>query len=429
MSGLRSNASFVRLFSGRIVSNAGDSMYFVAAMWLVWELTHSPLYTGVAGFLVRGLGSFNFLVGPLIDRWSLRRLLVVTQFVQAFAVMAVPVVAMTDQLSVWVVLLIMPVLTLLNESLYTAQNAALPRIVTDENLVRANSMFSFATRGVDMTFNAASGVLVAVIGAVSLYAVDAVTFVVAGLLFVGISIPDAADLDPNEDANGDADAEDEGYLAELREGIGYVRGSVFPALLLGGIVVNFAYGVTLAILPAFAETLGGSEAFGLLMGAEAGGILLGSLLASFVEEFSYGRLTIVGYAISAVCWFAAIAASSFALTVGLFFAAFVPIGTSNVVLNSMIQSAVDESLLARVTSLFFSVSSGMMPVGMLLGGAAGGVVGSRTVMYTMAVALGVFSLYYLAHPQLRSLPSVVEADDSTLGLGTAVDPADAVGGD
>ena len=65
---LLKNSHFTKLFLGRIVSNIGDSMYAIAAMWLVYELSNSAFYTGLAGFLTRIPNVFQFLAGPLIDR-------------------------------------------------------------------------------------------------------------------------------------------------------------------------------------------------------------------------------------------------------------------------------------------------------------------------------------------------------------------------
>jgi hypothetical protein len=43
------NRNFARLFADRLVTNIGDSVYFVAAMWLVWEPTGNEFCTGLAG--------------------------------------------------------------------------------------------------------------------------------------------------------------------------------------------------------------------------------------------------------------------------------------------------------------------------------------------------------------------------------------------
>lgn len=64
---LLGNPGFRRLYAGRMVSRIGDKPYFVAAMWLVFELTGSTFFTGLAGFLARLPQATGFLFGPLVD--------------------------------------------------------------------------------------------------------------------------------------------------------------------------------------------------------------------------------------------------------------------------------------------------------------------------------------------------------------------------
>lgn len=420
MTGLRSNRTFVRLFLGRIVTNAGDSMYIIAATWLVWDLTGSSFYTGIAGFLVFGVQPLQFLVGPLVDRWPLKRILVGTQLVQGVGVLIVPLAAATGYLSVWLVLLLLPALEFLSRFVYPAQNAALPRIVDDDQLVRANSLFSLAYQGVDLTFNAITGVLIAAIGAVTIYVVNGVTFAIALVLFLGVTVPRERDAS-NEGTDGDEDSTDGGYLSELREGLRYVRNSVIFDIILGAVVVNFAFGMMTAVLPAFADALGGSQAYGFLMAAMAGGTLVGAASASFFETYSLGRVQIAGFSLTAVFWAAALAVPGLWPTVLLFFVAFAPSGAANVMSASMIQSAVDDTFLGRVTSVRTSFSTLMMPVGSLLGGTAAGTLGSTTVLSGMVYASAFLALYYFVRPRLRTLPPVAEADEGSLGLKTNID--------
>jgi MFS family permease len=420
MGTLRSNTSFVRLFSGRVVTNAGDSLYAIAAMWLVFDLTGSPFYTGLASFLTFGPQALQFLAGPLVDRWSLRRVLVWTQVLQAVGVLAVPLAAATGHLSVWLVLAVMPVLSLVSQFDNPAMAATLPRIVEDEQLVRANSLFSAAGQSLDMVFNAASGALIAVVGAVAIYLVDAVTFVVALGLFLGLAIDskeDAAGEEARADG-GEPDADPVGdYLEQLREGFDYLRGSAIASIVVGAVVVNFTFGVTMAVLPAFAESLGGPETYGLVMAAVAGGNLVGSMASSLVEELPFGRLAVGCFVVSALCLSAAVAVPGVSATVALFFAAFVPSGAFNVVFFAMLQSAVDDDMLARVTSVTSSGATAMMPVGSLVGGTAASAVGVTTALYGTGAAFGFIAVYFLARPRLRLLPPVAETDEGVLGLG------------
>lgn len=87
------NANFRRLILGRLVTNAGDSLSLIATMWLVFDLSGSTATTGVAGFLVRVPETLQFLFGPLVDRYSIRILLIGSQAVQGIVVLTLPVVA------------------------------------------------------------------------------------------------------------------------------------------------------------------------------------------------------------------------------------------------------------------------------------------------------------------------------------------------
>jgi MFS family permease len=419
------NGSFLRLFLGRIITNAGDSLYAVAAIWLIYELTGSSIYTGLAGALVFSTQSLQVFLGPLVDRWSLRQVLVGTQSIQLVGVLVVPIAAATGHLSVWLILALIPLLELLNQFVYPAQHAALPRIVEKNQLVRANSLFSFAYQGVDMVFNTVAGVLIALVGAVSLYVLDAVTFAFALFLFAGLSVPSAAEGDELDEGdietdNGIAKSTDDdgamGYVEELTEGYSYIRGSLVLWILLGAIVANFAYGMTMAVLPAFADTFGGPVVYGFLGAAMGAGSLVGAASASLIDEYPLGHITIIGDLLSAVCLFAALAVPGLWPTLVLFFVSFVPGGATGVMNSSLFQSAVDDDLLGRVMSVRNSTSTVLMPVGSLLGGVVAAELGSTMIVASLGIAWLFSAGYYLVLPSLRSLPPVPTADAATLGL-------------
>lgn len=409
MDKLRTNMSFVRLFLGRVITNAGDSLYFIGTMWLIYELTGSSFYTGIAGAIVQLSSSLQFVYGPLVDRWNVRRILIVTQVVQAVAVLAIPIAAAMGRLSVWIVLVVVPVLSFVNEIVYPAQTSVLPRIVDDAQLVRANSLFSTAYRGTEIVFNAAAGLLIAVIGTMSLFVVDAVTFAVAAVLFFGITIPPVADTDADDGPND--------YLTDLREGIGYLRGSMMLSMMAGAMVVNVGSGALLAVLPAFADAIGGASTYGFLMAAIAAGPLVGAVTSSLVEDRPYGLVSVVGFVASGLFLFLGLVLQGTVLTALLFFAAFVPVGTFNVIFSSIIQSSVDEAFLGRVSSVLSSVSMTMIPVGTLSAGILAERFSPTTVLYGTATLLLLFGIYFLVHPRLRTLPSVNKTDEGTLGLG------------
>lgn len=442
MQGPFRNGAFRRLFAGRLVTNLGDSFYFVAAMWMVYELTGNPVFSGVAGFLTLAPSALQFLAGPLVDRWTIRKTLTGTQLVQAVVVSLVPVAAYFDLLSVWVILLVMPLLATLNQLVYPAQSAALPRLLDDEDLVAANSAFSMAYQGVDMVANAVGGLIIGVVGGVALFALDAVTFTVAALLFVTVSVPPAARSsaasstavaqggDPEAVADGGQDATPSAesaasrspvtaYLDQLREGAGVIRGSFLVWLIAGAAVVNLAMGMALAAMPAYATALGGAAlpdllagagAYGVLMAAFAGGNLLGALGANVVDDRPLGWLMIAGFTWGGVVWTAAITVEWLPATAVLLTLAFVPTGAVNVQLAAAVQSAVPDQLVGRVSSLLGSATAAAVPIGSLAGGIVAGTAGPTGAMLVTGVAFVALAVYTLVLSSLRSLPPVANIE-------------------
>jgi MFS family permease len=408
---LRSDVDFLRLLFGRFVTNAGDSLYTIAGTWLVYDLTGSSFYTGLASALLLLPPALQFVSGPLVDRWPLVRTLVWTQLVQAGLILSIPLAAYFDRLSVGLVLLVIPALSLLNQFVYPAQNAALPRIVAESQLTRANSAFSFANQGTNMVFDALGGVLIAAVGAVSLFVLDSVTFVVATLSFVGVRVPERAETSDHE---GEIDVF--GYLSDLRDGVRWLRGTVFAEMMLTTAVTNFGTGVMLAVLPGFAAVRGGSILYGALLGAIGAGGLVGALVASRLTHIGYGVLRIVGLGVGFVLWVAAVYSPWPALSVVLFAITGVPIGVTNVMGQTLIQTVAPEDLLGRVTSVDASVSTLTVPVGSFLGGIVGSRVGVVTTMAVAAFGFAFVSLYFAIRPRLRSLPAMDDIDRGELGI-------------
>jgi MFS family permease len=425
---LAQNRKFVRLFLGRLTTNAGDSLYYVATTWLVYEMTGSSLYTGLTSALLFLPSAVQFLFGPLVDRWSLRSILVRTQLAQAALLLVILAAAAVGSLTTWLLVGVVVVAGFLNQFVYPAEGSALPQIVDDKELADANVLFAFAYQGVDAAFSAIGGVLVALIGAIALYAVDSVTFLAAAALYAGVRVPqgdnaDAVDGEDEEEDAADAEADDESiesavrqYVTELRNGIEYTWGTVLVEFLGVAVLANLANGATLAVLPAFASQFGGADLYGLLSGALSAGLLVGSLSTSFVKRYPLGRLSFVGLAVSAVTWFGAVMLSDPIATPALFVLAWVPIGAYNVLLWTVIQGMTEEKFLGRINSLASTVSYATLPVGSLLGGILTEWMSPSDVLLLVTAGLLLASILWVVHPKLRAFPAVDEADPARYGF-------------
>lgn len=400
-----SNRDFRRLLAGRVTSVVGDNLYAIAAMWLVYSLTGSTAFTGLAGFLTRAPGVLEFLAGPVVDRSRLDRTLAYAELVQVPVVLLVPVAAATGHLNVWVVLAAMPLLGLVDLFSMPAQNAAIPRIVERDRLVRANSLGAATKQVAIAGARALGGGLVAVVGPVLVYALDAATFLVGGALFWSLEIPrgdeggaDGAGLEDDDSPGLDLET----YWAELRAGAGVLGGSVVGWMLVASLFGNLLTGVALAVLPAFADGIGGAATYGFLLAGMMAGRVVGSLTASVVDEYPLGRTTVVGFSASGLCWVGAVLAYDPVATVVLFGAARVPAAVYSISVLATLQSGVPDGMLGRVSSLVTSATAVVVPVGMLVGGLLGSPMGAATVVLAGGLGSLALAVVWIVVPDLRT---------------------------
>ncbi|ELZ30234.1 macrolide-efflux protein / Permease [Halosimplex carlsbadense 2-9-1] len=415
------NRDFRRFFAGQFVTNAGDSLYTVAVLWLVFELSGSTVLTGIANAVLLLPWLLQILAGPVVDRLPLRPVLVGSQLLQGVVVLALPLAAVTGTLSVGVIFAVVPLLTLATLLMAPMQATIVPRIVPDERLSQANSALATVTLGLDMIFDALGGAFIAVFGATALFLFDAGTFALAALLFAGVAVARSADVEEpdGEDAGSAEESILGSYVADLRDGIDVLRGTVFVELVLTTAVANLATGVTLAVLPAYGDALGGPAVYGALLGALGVGRLVGSVVAPYLEGVSYGRLLFVGNAAGAACWLGAVVAPSPALTVVLFGLAWVPAGASGVLSSTLNQTVFPTDLLGRVSTIKGTASGATLPLGSLVGGVVAELLGTATTVGLAAFGFGFTALYLLARPPLRRLPPVADADPAAFGVTVA----------
>ena len=418
------NVDFRRFISGQFVTNAGDSLYTVAMLWLAYQLTGSTVVTGTLNAILLLPWLLQVFAGPLVDRLPLKPVLVGSQIIQGTVVLILPLTAITGHLNVGILFAVAPVLMIASLLMAPMETALLPRIVDDERLSGANSALSTVTLGLDMVFDALGGTFIAVLGATALFLVDSVTFAAAALLFAGVRLGTASRTETQIQSDSKTSSSTvrsvlRAYVADLRDGIAVLRGTVFVELILMTAVANFTTGVALAILPAFGDALGGPAIYGLLLGALGIGRLVGSLIGPRVETVPYGRLLLV-HGVGACCWLVAVLVSSPLPAVLLFGLAWIPAGISGVLTSTLNQRIFPAGLLGRIAATKGTASGATLPLGSLIGGAIAEVLGTKTTMALTASGFAFTAIYVLLRPRLRQLPSVRAAkpNDFDVEVGT-----------
>ncbi|MDZ7746953.1 MAG: MFS transporter [Halobacteriales archaeon] len=434
------NRGFVAFLAGQFATNAGDSLYTVALLWLTLQLTGSSAVVGAVNAILLLPWLLQALAGPFVDRLPLRPLLVGSQLTQGAVVLVLPLAHGTGQLTVGVIIAVATVLMLASLVMAPMDSALLPRLVADSQLSRANSALATVTLGLDMVFDAVGGAFIAIFGATTLFLVDAGTFAVAAVLFATVTVaPLPAESTDTDETNGfetdDADIDESSeiestglreYLADLRVGVDALRGTVFVELTALTALANFATGVTLAILPAFGAgldgatlyriSLDGAVIYGAMLGALGIGRLVGSVLGPRFETVPYGRFCIARGMLSGLAWVASVFAPGPALTIVLFGLAWVPVGISGVLSSTLRQRLFPTDKLGRVSAVKGTASGATLPIGSLIGGVVGSTLGIRPTLALAALGFGLAAPYVALRGPLRQLPSVSTAEPSDFGL-------------
>lgn len=414
------NRNFLLMFLGRIFTNIGDSLYYVAAMWLVYKLSGNPFYSGLAGFLTLLPSTLQFLTGPFVDRWSIKNTLVITQILQCILILIIPITHYFDLLTVQLLLIIMPIVAFIEQFAYPAQSKALPLLLHKTQLLKGNSLFSFAYQGIDLICTTLSGILVALLGAITLYVIDSFTFAITALLFFSLKMPQQAETNTSLSTKQ--------YFSDLKEGFPIVFRSLMGVFLIGSVVANFSIGMTMAILPSFADSLGGVKSYGFFLAAISAGSLIGALFSSWVGKRNVGRVSIIGFATGAIFWFLSTIVPFQWLSIILFGLAWIPIGATNILFATISQIVIPNQYIGRINTVIGSMGKIAMPFGSLIGGYTANVFSSQLIFALASIGILFISLVWLLHPKLRALPKADEITADTFevrfkverGKGTAL---------
>ncbi|MBF7155885.1 MFS transporter [Bacillus albus] len=399
------NRNFLLLFLGRIFTNIGDSLYYVAAMWLVYKLSGNPFYSGLAGFLTLLPSALQFLTGPFVDRWSIKNTLVITQVLQCILILIIPITHYFELLTVQLLLIIMPIVAFIEQFAYPAQSKALPLLLHKTQLLKGNSLFSFAYQGIDLICTTLSGILVALLGAITLYVIDSFTFAITALLFFSLKMPKQAETNTSFSTKQ--------YFTDLKEGFSIVFRSLMGVFLIGTVVANFSIGMTMAILPSFADSLGGVKSYGFFLAAISAGSLIGALFSSWVGKRNVGRVSIIGFATGAILWFLSTIVPFQWLSMFLFGLAWIPIGATNILFATISQIVIPNQYIGRINSVMRSMGTIAMPFGSLIGGYTANVFSSQLIFALASIGILFISLVWLLHPKLRALPKADEISADT----------------
>ncbi len=174
--------NFLLLWIGQSVSGFGDALLAVGLLWLVLEMTGSPIKTAATAFFeFLPYPTIGLIAGALVDRWDRRLTMLCADTARAILVLAVPILAAAGALRVWELYAIAFLLPALGRLFAPAKQAFIPDLVGDEDLSRANGISEGTAYAAWIAGPALGGLMVAAWGTRPLFAIDAATFFLSAL--------------------------------------------------------------------------------------------------------------------------------------------------------------------------------------------------------------------------------------------------------
>lgn len=277
-----------RLALGRLISLMGGSAAYIALIAGLYERTGSAawvsaaLFAGVVGSVIGAPAA-----GYLGDRFDRQRVMIATDL--ASAAVAGTMAILIDEPTALV--LLFGLLAVATSPFAPASAAAMPNLVGEDQVARANALVAATTSAGYLLGPLAGGLLLgAGVSAPALFAVDAATFVVSAVFVASIRQPFG---------RGRGTESHPGVLAGVRL---IRRDPVLRLLIAASMTSLLGIGiVNVAAYPLSIRLDGGTEGYGAMEALLGGGGLLGAALAGrLLTPARAPQVIAISYAVSGI---------------------------------------------------------------------------------------------------------------------------------
>jgi MFS transporter, DHA3 family, macrolide efflux protein len=230
---LNKNKEFRKLFWARVLSLIGTQMHRFGLPYLVYSLSGSAALMAInfTLSLIPGL-IFGFMGGVLADRFNRRVILIIGDLLAGLVTLSYCILVFFDiPVSTWYLFALTFILSSLTSIYNPTFDASLPKVISKDNIVVANSLFSVSNSFISLGGPVFAGVLIGFIGPWMNIFINSLSFIASAFLIYYIK----------SNLNSEKRSGKNSILTDIKEGINYIQGQVW---FLYGLFITF--GVFLA---------------------------------------------------------------------------------------------------------------------------------------------------------------------------------------
>ncbi len=364
---------FRNLWAGSTISLLGDQFYLVAMPWLVLQITSSSLALG--GVLMTTAiprAALMLVGGAMTDRFSARRVLMVTAAVRAVLVGIVAGLIALKVVALWHVYLLTFAFGVADAFSLPSGSALIPTLVEPEQLRPANAFMQGSAVMTQMVGPAPAGLLVKLSGIAGAFFFDALSFLAVIAALLRIPDPPRAGTGAAADGTPAPAPARPGMLRSIGDGLRAVRQDP-PLLSLMAVIatINICVAGPIVIgLAAMAKfRFGSAAAFGTLLSCFSAGTLVGLIAGGTIKRPRRRGLQFIVMSGLAGLELISIGLVQRLVPIGILLAVMgLGVGFVNVQFSAWLQLRVDRAILGRVMSVLMFAAVGLVPLSYAVAG-------------------------------------------------------------
>ncbi len=290
--------------SAGLVSMTGDWLLHIGLAFLVYDMTGSTLASG-ATLIAAVVPSIllGSVAGVLVDRWDRRRTMIGCDVLQ---IACLAPLLLVDAQHVWIIYLVALAQGCVEPFFEPAEQALIPSLVPESRLLSANALNGQNRNIARLVGSCAGGAVAARGGLTALAVIDAATFAASAALVLRVRAttpqteggPTTRSTEPRDpqlafSAAASARRTARALAVEWSEGLSAIRGRAgLRTVLVFTLITAVGEGIMGTLMAPWVRDVvhGGGQAYGVILGVQAVGGVVGGAVATSVGDRANPRL-------------------------------------------------------------------------------------------------------------------------------------------
>ena len=390
-----------RFWTTLFLSMNGTWVRSTALGYLAYDLTDSEFSLGLISVAAAAPVIISSpIAGLLLDRLDRARVLLIIQFVNVFATLAVTILVASGRAEFWHLIVISLIFGLSIGIDYPARMSLVPALVPKPMLQSAVALNSVAYNSSGMFGPTLAGWLISGVGITACFAFATGAIVPFVIVCVALVVRPLLNARTATVQRGSG-------LTDLIDGYRYIFADANMRRIFLVVIPPMIFGMAyVTMAPAYARDVLGldSRGLGILLTFNGAGALIGSfLIASNRRNRDQDRVVLLGIFGFAVALMLFALSSSIWISSAFIFALGLTNAVYGVLNSALVQLATSDEYRGRVTSAY-SMMWGLTPIGGLQVGLLAESIGLQTVLFLNGALILVCAIWFwLRRPSARSL--------------------------